>query len=116
MVPCLNCLAKRVSVTNYSTLSGEVTLQNKTTSSTDKIALVDVILLLETLKTSETRIGEWVNVVGYVTRQRLEPRSHGTGLVQVTSIQAIIYWSAGALKTDEYEVAVADSQTTHLTI
>lgn len=78
--------------------------------------MVDVNLLLETLKTSETRIGEWVNVVGYVTRQQSKSSSHETGLAQVTSIQAIIYWSAGALKTDEYEDAVAESQNTHLAI
>lgn len=104
--------AKRVSVTNYSVESGEVTLQHKTPSSKYKIALIDVNLLLETLKTPSTRIGEWVNVIGYVTKQKAEPSSDRP--LHATSIQAIIYWSAGPLKTDEYEDAVTEGQASHL--
>ena len=108
--------AKRVSVTNYSTQTGEITLQNKSPSSLDKLTNVDVNLLLETLKTSDTRIGEWVNVIGYVTKQESKKSNHGTRTVEFTSIQAIVYWSAGSLKVDEYEEVVAESQNVHLTM
>ena len=78
--------------------------------------MVDVNLLLETMKTSSTRIGEWMNVIGYITKQQSRVSNDSTESSYATSLQAIIYWSAGALKVDEYEDAVADSQKSYLTM
>lgn len=103
-------------VTGYSTKTGEVTLQHKFQDCRDKTALVDVTLLLETLNTSLMRIGEWVNVIGYVTKQESKPGRDEMNLDRFTSVQAIIYWSAGAITVEEYEKAVAESQTSALAI
>lgn len=94
----------------YNTKTGEVPLQHKSQDCRDKTALVDVNLLLETLSTSLMRIGEWVNVVGYVTKQESKLCHDGKNVGRFTSVQAIIYWSAGAIKIDEYEEAVAETQ------
>ena len=56
------------------------------------------------------RIGEWVNVIGYVTKQESKLCHDGKNVGRSTSVQAIIYWSAGATKVDEYEEAVAETQ------
>lgn len=103
-------------VTDYKTKTGEVTLQHKYQDCRNKTALVDVNLLLETLNTSLMRIGEWVNVMGYVTKQESKLSHDGKNVGRFTSIQAIIYWSAGAIKFEEYEEAVAETQVGPLAI
>ena len=97
-------------VTDYNTKTGEVILQHKSQDCRDKTALVDVNLQLETLSTSLTRIGEWVNVIGYVAKQESKLSHDGKNVSHFTSIQAIIYWSAGAITVEEYEEAVAETQ------
>lgn len=72
-------------------------------------------LLLENLKSTDTQVGEWLNVMGYV--QRVD----GSGAVRKSSrpdggkgpneghavkVQAVMLWSAGAVKVWEYEKAV----------
>lgn len=103
-------------VTGYNTETGEVTLQHKSHDCRDKTALVDVNLLLETLNTSLMRIGEWVNIMGYVTKQESKISHDGKHVGRFTTIQSIIYWSAGAIKIEEYEEAVAETQVSHLAI
>jgi hypothetical protein len=66
-------------------------------------ALVDIELVLRSIKSYETRIGEWVNVVGYVVAPKLEPSSRPNGVQSEVRIQAILLWSAGPLKIDRYE-------------
>lgn len=97
-------------VTGYNAKTGEVTLQHKSQDCRDKTALVDVNLLLQTLNTSLMRIGEWVNVTGYITKQESKLSHNGKNVGRFTSVQAIIYWSAGAIKVDEYEEAVAETR------
>ena len=41
-----------------------------TASQTSFAAVVDVNLLLATLQTTDTQVGEWVNVVGYIEGKR----------------------------------------------
>lgn len=103
-------------VTGYNTKTGEVTLQHKSQDCRDKTALVDVNLLLETLNTSLMRIGEWVNVIGYVTKQESKLSHEGKNVGRFIFVQAIIYWSAGAIKVDEYEEAVAETQSGPLAV
>jgi hypothetical protein len=91
------------SVIKYDISSAVLTLEHRYPPGSDQRALVNVRLLLETLKSTDTRLGEWVNVIGYVT----EPFSPGHSSVDVlkntTSVQAIILWSAGSVKLEEYE-------------
>jgi hypothetical protein len=64
---------------------------------------VDVNLLLDTLGHEKTRVGEWVNVIGYVTRkQRMNKASPGDLAVHV---QALVVWSTGPLDVQRYEKA-----------
>lgn len=61
-------------------------------------AFVDVRLLLNTLKSTDTRVGEWVNVMGYITMTGSAPPTNHT-----IPIQAIVLWASGPLKLDVYE-------------
>ena len=63
-------------------------------------ALVDVNLLLSTLKSDETQIGAWVNVLGYVERKKHDSSSHGEAAVRV---QALLLWSSGPFNLEGYE-------------
>lgn len=90
------------------------------------VALVDVTLLLETLAGTDTQVGEWVNVIGYVAapgdkgsraggakgggetgRGR---RDDAEGRGYSVRVQAIMLWSAGSVKIEEYERALAERQ------
>jgi hypothetical protein len=69
---------------------------------------VDVNLLLGTLHSTDTRVGEWVNVMGYirVPSSKQDPRSEDKQAN--ISVQAIVLWSAGSVKLDEYEKFLVD--------
>lgn len=60
-------------------------------------AVVNLELLGETIKTTDTQIGEWVNVIGTVGEKS---KSNGV------RIKAVMLWSAGGIKLEEYEKAV----------
>ena len=69
------------------------------------VALVDIQLLLETLKRDDIQIGEWVNIIGYVQEDAKEEGRESAaekGFVQI-KVQAIILWSAGRINLREYE-------------
>lgn len=80
------------------------------------LALVDVTLLLETLAGTDTQVGEWVNVIGYVAaaansssvgmagtgKGETRGREDGVGRISVR-VQAILLWSASSVKIGEYE-------------
>ncbi len=71
------------------------------------LALVDVKLVLESMGSGQTRKGEWVNVIGYITEiipladdgepPRGGPRVHA---------QAYLLWSAGPVDIQRYELSV----------
>lgn len=65
---------------------------------------VDVKLLLQTLKTSQTDIGCWVNIIGYVTS--IEPKlakSVKGGSAATVGVQALLVWTAIDLDISAYE-------------
>ncbi|KAK4657947.1 hypothetical protein QC762_202430 [Podospora pseudocomata] len=91
-------------VTSYSTESGVLTLQYK--GSEDRqltFASVDVNLVLQSLKAEQTRVGEWVNVIGYVTSTDSKKLGDTNPVVEV---QATLLWSAGPLNLEKYEASV----------
>ncbi|KAF9880920.1 hypothetical protein CkaCkLH20_01962 [Colletotrichum karsti] len=91
-------------VTSYSTVSAVLTLKHDFPQGSNVTALVDVSLLLETLKSAETSIGEWVNVIGYVTPAPSGTRTRGTSRnPQNVAIQALLLYSAGPLNVQRYE-------------
>lgn len=81
-------------------------------------ARVNIEHVLESLKSEDLQVGAWVNVVGYVQRERRSrSRRRGTagtatacreggGMRRGSKVQAVMLWSAGAVKLDAYERAV----------
>ena len=73
-------------------------------------AKVDVRLLLNSLRAIDTAVGEWVNVLGYVTSGNASSgglqRGGSARSMMVVDVQAIMIWSAGAVRVGEYEEAV----------
>jgi Telomere capping, CST complex subunit len=89
------------SVTNYSTKTALLTLEHNYPPGTSLKALVDVSLILNSLKSFETRIGEWVNVLGYVERAKKQHASSSDG--GHVKVQALVLWSSGPLNLQAYE-------------
>ncbi|KAI4094805.1 MAG: hypothetical protein LQ344_002051 [Seirophora lacunosa] len=99
-------------VTGYSALTGALTLQHAypcTPAKPCPTAIVDVNLLLSTLKGTDTQVGAWVNVMGYVQHLTGEGGVKGqekrSGR-RSAKVQAMMLWSAGGVKLGEYEKAV----------
>lgn len=64
-------------------------------------AMVDIRLLLNTLKSNETQIGEWVNIIGYI--EAGQPIKRGELEQLSVNVQAVVLWSTGPLKLQAYE-------------
>jgi hypothetical protein len=80
-----------------------------TAPSTSGSASVNVAYVLDALNIELTQVGAWVNVVGYVrSAGDVGTDSHKSSC----SVDAVVIWSAGAIKLDEYEVAVRELQAT----
>lgn len=114
-------------VTDYALSTGILTLQHAYPSPPHPCATVrvDARILLENMKSNDTRIGEWVNVMGYIERgARIGSAAQdaGSGPRAATSaeiehaivgnpdvraremrVQAVMLWSAGAIRLGEYE-------------
>jgi hypothetical protein len=68
-------------------------------------AAVNINLLLGTVKSHETQIGEWVNVIGYVEAGQQTMPNESKGIKQLDIlVQAIVLWSSGPVfKPEGYE-------------
>lgn len=104
-------------MTSYSSASGILTLQQHVQAhdSRSVVALVDVALVLRTLKSDQVRIGEWVNVIGYVTAVNPLPARKGSMRENETfrardetqvRIRALLIWSSGPVDTQRYNESV----------
>lgn len=75
---------------------------------------VNVGHILDALNVELTQVGAWVNVVGYVQQNSIgvfRPKPSKDSPRHPTScVDAILVWSAGAIKLDEYEAAVRNLQ------
>jgi hypothetical protein len=92
------------SVQSYTPASATLLLHHRCPIDSRVEAVVDIRLLLETMRTENTQVGEWVNVLGYVTTPPV-PKDcvqHPDGSRQVW-VRAVLLWSTGPLKIDEYE-------------
>lgn len=89
------------SVLAYSLSSAHLKLGHDYPQDTNVTAVVDVNLVLQTLGHEQTRVGEWVNVVGYVTAKRRASKPDPGGLS--VHVQALIVWSTGPLDVQKYE-------------
>ncbi|OBT97207.1 hypothetical protein VE01_04640 [Pseudogymnoascus verrucosus] len=134
-------------ITNYNTTTAILTLHpphspsphSSTSTATtphNHTAQIDLSLLLSSTPPPVTAIGEWVNVIGYITSQQSAPSAPPTSAAPPTgrgergsrrrggkeggsdgeetkgehhtSIQALLLWSAGGLNVQEYEEVVRD--------
>lgn len=86
-------------------------LEHNHPAGTSVSALVDVNLVLETLNTDQTRVGEWVNVIGYVTSavSPAETKSADPRGAKV-HIQAVLLWSTGPLDVQQYQNILDDAR------
>jgi hypothetical protein len=95
-----------LSVDIYDSMSATLHLKDRfastTAPSTPGSASVNVAYVLDALNFELTQVGAWVNVVGYV-------KTTADGRC---CVDAVVIWSAGAIKLDEYEAAVRDLQAT----
>jgi hypothetical protein len=91
------------SVMNDSTKTALLTLEHNHPPGNKLKALVDIELLVTTLKSSETRIGEWVNVIGYIRSPQKSQINRPDDVQLQVQVQAILLWSSGPLKLDGYE-------------
>lgn len=103
MEPSANLLC---SVTSYSMASAQLTLQHEFPKGSSIRALVDVRLLLEKLTAEQTSVGEWVNVIGYISttpRAPVKKSSKRKMEASAVHVQALMLWSAGPLVISQYE-------------
>lgn len=99
------------SVDAYNSELGILRLRDRfpATSATSDASNVDVNNLLDVLNVETTQVGAWVNVVGYV-RQNSE--SQLISKPRASTVSAVLIWSAGAIKLEDYETAVRALQVT----
>lgn len=95
-----------ISVLSYSTATACLELGHSHPPESQVTASVDIRLVLELINPELTRVGEWVNVLGYKTACRetgpAEKRmsaSHGT----IVEVQALRAWPTGPLDLARYE-------------
>ena len=90
----------------YDSMSATLHLKDRfastTASSASGSASVNVAYVLDALNFELTQVGAWVNVVGYIK----------TTTDGYCCVDAVVIWSAGAIKLDGYEAAVRDLQAT----
>ena len=114
----LGCIA------NYNARTGQLTVQHAypPPPCLCPTALVDVNLLLDNMKSNDTDVGEWVNVIGYIDAESARIEGQGKdsqicnrrhadkemrGVLAGARVQAVMLWSAGAIKLAEYESTLA---------
>ncbi|PNY23098.1 Uncharacterized protein TCAP_06954 [Tolypocladium capitatum] len=91
-------------VTSYSTASASLMVGHRHPRGTNVVVSVNVELMLEMLRSELTRIGEWVNVIGYVTARPEDPAAmFGGEDVPSAYIQALLIWPTGPLDIQQYE-------------
>ena len=69
-------------------------------------ALVDVELVLQKLSAEHIRVGEWVNVIGYITLISAVCTGNRSNVTESSTVhvQALLLWSAGALDIQQYQL------------
>lgn len=84
-------------MTAYDTSTACLTLGHAYPSDSKVEAVVDLGMVLSSVTSETVRIGEWLNVIGYVTSHK-----H-----QEVNLQAILLWPTGPLNVQDYERARA---------
>lgn len=80
---------------------------NYPASSDSVIAKVQLDHVLETITSTSTQVGAWLNVVGTVGKIGKLSRRRGNNLhASAVAIDAVMVWEAKGIKLDEYEKVV----------
>lgn len=91
------------SVTKYDKKTANLTLEHNYPVGNLIRAAVNINLVLATVKSHETQIGEWINVIGYVeTDQQNLPKDCKETNCEIP-VQALVLWSSGPLNLERYE-------------
>ncbi|EHK99682.1 hypothetical protein GLAREA_00498 [Glarea lozoyensis ATCC 20868] len=88
-------------IQDYSSTSATCILEHKYPKDSSVQVHVDVKLLLRTMSAGHSRVGEWVNVIGYITAVRSAHRTLPE--ITVVYVQALLLWSAGSFDLHGYE-------------
>ncbi|PQE14946.1 telomere length regulation ten1 protein [Rutstroemia sp. NJR-2017a WRK4] len=90
-------------VTSYNRKSAILTLEHNFPVGNLLKAEVNIQLLIGGLTSQETRVGEWVNVMGYIESidQVRSTRSFDSNFV--VPVQAVVLWPSGPIHLDLYE-------------
>lgn len=91
------------SVTSYDKETATLILEHNCPVGNRIKALVNIQLLLSSLKSHETRVGEWVNVVGYIVGLKGQQDSRDRPVETGINLRAIVLWSSGPIQLDAYE-------------
>ncbi|KAI9167597.1 hypothetical protein HJFPF1_03728 [Paramyrothecium foliicola] len=100
------------SVTSYSIHTGTLTVCHSYPQDNNVVAVVDLDLVLESLNHEITQVGEWINLIGYVT-----PKPRSTAVASHVSdkqpvyIQALLVWSTGPFEIKQYEAMFQITET-----
>lgn len=96
-------------VVQYDTTKGRLLLEHAYPKNAHPIPhiFVDTELVLESTPPSLYQQGSWINIIGYVRNPDLHNRKRrdnlSNGKSEIVSVQAILIWDAGALRTGDYE-------------
>lgn len=104
---------RRLSVQNYNASTATLELvHSATTPGKNTVVYVDITAVLETVKHTELEVGAWINVVGYLVKvpRKASDSKHSRSVPRHAYVQAIMLWSAGSVKLDEYEASVKQFQ------
>lgn len=104
-------------VIDYDSNTGQLTVEHNYPRSADvelpKSAGVNINLILNTIKIDVLQAGSWINVIGYVRHAPLPKTQHTRSARMLSAqrqptVQAVLVWSAGALRVEEYEKTLED--------
>lgn len=106
--------APPTSVTSYDIPTGLLVLEHAFPRDAPRVprVQVDVTLTLESLSADELSDGSWVNVIGYVRTlaPRRRRRNNTAGQAEASTVQAVLLWSAGAVRIADYQGALSRQQ------
>ncbi|KAL1627414.1 hypothetical protein SLS54_002339 [Diplodia seriata] len=96
-------------VDSYDARTGTLILKHAYPTKPSVIARVNIDHVLESVKCTDLEVGAWLNIVGYVRSPPPNRRSQMAQKKNVADgvyVQAIMLWTAGDIKLDNYEKAV----------
>jgi hypothetical protein len=109
---------KLYSVVKYGVSTGSIMLEHAFPQQMcpTPTVLVDLQLVLESLKVPDVQRGSWLNVIGYVRKSEQRYKKTGNPSADdvrrgpIPNVQAIIVWDAGAIRVGDYEAALTSQR------